>query len=92
MSEQFSARLARVVVAAAGDDTVARTAARALLMSGSEVVYLGDSQSIDQVAHSAIAEDAGSVVFDAPEQDIEQLRSVLESLGRPDVRVRNCGE
>ena len=85
-------RVDRVVVAAADDDAAARLKARALLMSGREVVFLGGGQSVEQIARTVVAEDAGTVVVDAPAATLEVLRSCLNGLERPDVEVMNCGE
>lgn len=82
----------RIVVGSAGDDTTARLKARALLLSGHEVVFIGGHQSVDQLAHTAVAEDAGRVVVDAPDVQIEALRTALQTLQRPDVAVEKCGE
>lgn len=85
-------RADRVVVGSFVDDHRARLSARALLMSGREVVFVGGDQSADQLARTVVAEDAGTVVVDGAAPDLDDLRSALQALGRPDVEVQDCGE
>lgn len=77
----LTARSRRVVVGARGDDTQARLVARALLMSGREVVFIGGDQSIDQVARTVVAEDASAVVLDATADDLGRLEATLQRAG-----------
>lgn len=83
-------RRARVVVAASGDDAEARLAARALLMSGLEVVFVGGDQSVDQLVRTAAAEDAGRLVVDGSDEDLGRLRSALDREGLTDVEAEGC--
>jgi len=85
-------RVDRVVVGSVGDDRSSRLAARALLMAGREVVFVGGDQSVEEIARTVVAEDAGTVVVDASVDVLDELRAVLRTLGRPDVNVKNCGE
>lgn len=80
-------RLHRVVVGARADEARSRLRARALLMSGWEVVYVGGEQSVEQLARTAEAEDAGSVVVDASADDRARLESHLATLGLDHVGV-----
>jgi len=95
MSALFD-RVDRVVVGALDDDRMARLKARALLMSGREVVFVGGGQSIEQLARTVVAEDAGRLVVDtsptASDQVLDDLRTALQGLERPDVEVENCRE
>jgi|GEM_PF-3573565 len=95
MSAQFD-RADRVVVGALDDDRTARLKARALLMSGREVVFVGGGQSIEQLARTVVAEDAGTLVVDtspaASDEVLDELRTALQGLERPDVEVENCRE
>ena len=85
-------RADRVVVGSVDDDALARLKARALLMSGREVVFVGGDQSVQQLARTVVAEDAGTLVVDGPATSLDDLRSALRALGRPDVEVERCGE
>ncbi len=77
----------RVVVGACGDDATARLAARALLLSGREVVFVGGGQDAEQLARTAEAEDAGSMVIDSTAEERAALERALVALGLPQVRV-----
>lgn len=80
-------RLHRVVVGACADPTRSRLRARALLMAGWEVVYVGGDQSLEQLARTVEAEDAGSVVIDSSADDRARLQSHLATLGLDHVGV-----
>ncbi|MGA8852165.1 MAG: hypothetical protein WB508_10655 [Aeromicrobium sp.] len=80
-------RLNRVVVGSCADDTQSRLRARALLMAGREVVFVGGDQSVEQLARTAEAEDAGSVVVDASADDRARLQSHLATRGLDHVGV-----
>lgn len=82
----------RVVVGSTGDDAAARRVARALLMSGREVVFVGGDQTVEQLARTAQAEDAGSLVLDADDTDLARLRELLESLELSHVPVSPCDQ
>jgi methylmalonyl-CoA mutase C-terminal domain/subunit len=54
----------RIVVGATDDDGRARVAARRLRDEGHEIVFVGGGQSPDQLARTAVAEDAVRLVVD----------------------------
>ncbi len=80
-------RLHRVVVGSCGDDAPSRLRARALLMAGREVVFVGGDQGVEQLARTVEAEDAGSVVVDANADERAGLESRLTALGLAHVSV-----
>lgn len=69
------------MVGSCGDDAAARLVARALLMSGREVVFIGGDQSIEQVARTVVSEDAAAVVLDGSVDDLGRLAARLEEAG-----------
>lgn len=71
----------RVVVGATGQDEAARRRARALLMTGREVVFVGGGQNIEQLARTVQAEDAGEVMIDASSEERTALLAALTGLG-----------
>jgi methylmalonyl-CoA mutase cobalamin-binding subunit len=79
-----------VVVGASGDDGAARLAARALLMSGLEVVFVGGDQSVEQLMRTVVAEDAGRLVVDGSDEDLDAVRSALDREGLADVETARC--
>lgn len=93
MSERVipGTRRDRVVVGSSGDDTSARLMARALLMSGREVVFVGGGQSADQLARTVEAEDAGSLVLDGDDDERAAAAAALAALGLDAVQVRGRG-
>lgn len=78
---QDPSRSRRVVVGARGADVQARLVARALLMSGREVVFIGGEQSIEQVARTVVSEDASAVVLDGSAEDLGRLTEALQRAG-----------
>jgi methylmalonyl-CoA mutase C-terminal domain/subunit len=66
----------RIVVGAIADDSRARSAARTLRDAGHEVVFVGGGQTTEQLARTAVAEDAVRIVVDA---DAGALRGLLEA-------------
>ena len=81
-------RAHRVVVGACGDATRSRLRARALLMAGREVVFVGGGQTVEQLARTVEAEDAGSVVVDASAEERAACDRTLAALGLDHVRCR----
>ncbi|MCW2789449.1 MAG: hypothetical protein JWP56_1752 [Aeromicrobium sp.] len=77
----------RVVVGAAGEDDRARLAARRLRDHGHEIVFVGAHQSPQQLARTAVAEDAGRIVVDADTRAVEQITLACAELGAPDIVV-----
>jgi methylmalonyl-CoA mutase C-terminal domain/subunit len=77
----------RIVVGSTGDDADARSSARRLRDAGHEIVFVGGGQSPDQLAATAVAEDAVRVVVDAGEATLQQVRDALERLGAGDIIV-----
>ena len=77
----------RIVVGSVGDDADARTLARRLRDAGHEIVFVGGSQSPEQLAAAAVAEDAVRVVVDAGSPALQQLREALDALGARDIVV-----
>ena len=77
----------RIVVGSAGDDTGARTIARRLRDEGHEIVFVGGRQSPEQLAATAVAEDAVRVVVDAGSSDAQRVRDALHALGAGDITV-----
>ncbi|KQY60255.1 hypothetical protein ASD11_12380 [Aeromicrobium sp. Root495] len=77
----------RVVVAVAGDDPdqQAIRAARERLAAGQEVVYLGTGLTPEQVARSAVAEDAVEAVVS--QETVDAVRRALADLDADDVDV-----
>jgi methylmalonyl-CoA mutase C-terminal domain/subunit len=71
----------RIVVGATADDVRARTVARRLRDAGHEIVFVGGDQSPDQLARTAVAEDAVRLVVDA---DPAGLGRVVEACARLD--------
>jgi methylmalonyl-CoA mutase C-terminal domain/subunit len=77
----------RIVVGSIGDDARARSSARQLRDAGHEIVFVGGGQSPDQLAATAVAEDAVRVVVDAGTAALQQVRDALERLGAGDIAV-----
>jgi methylmalonyl-CoA mutase cobalamin-binding subunit len=92
MHDMPEQRPCRVVVGAAGGDERARLVARALLLSGCEVVFVGGGQSTQQLVRTVLAEDAGAVVVDGGEQVRLELSDALTDAGLRDVAVRACDQ
>ena len=69
------------MVGARGTDEQSRLVARALLMSGREVVFIGGDQSIEQVTRPVVSEDAGEVVLDGSADDLARLHAALQAAG-----------
>lgn len=82
-----SIRSHRMVVGARGDDERARLVARAMLMSGREVVFIGGDQSVEQVARTVVSEDASVVLLDATADDLDRLGAALRHAGLDHVEV-----
>lgn len=80
-------RLHRVVVGACGDEARSRLRARALLLAGREVVFVGGDQAVEQLARTVEAEDAGSAVVDASDDERASLESHLAAMGLTHVGV-----
>lgn len=77
----------RIVVGAVGDDTTARTSARSLRDAGHEVVFVGGQQSPEQLARTAVAEDATTIVVDAEPAERDEVSRACADLGASDVVV-----
>lgn len=77
----------RIVVGAADDDTAARTTARELRDAGFEVVFVGGSQTAEQLVRTALAEDASRIVVDADQATVERIRDRCSELDADDVSV-----
>lgn len=75
------------MVGARGADAQARLVARALLMSGREVVFIGGDQSIEQVARTVVSEDASAVVLDGSADDLGRLAAALQRAGMSHVET-----
>ena len=82
----------RFVVGAFADDDLARRKARALLLSGHEVVFVGGDQSAEQLARAAQAEDAATVIVDGDDSDARAVRDRLDALGLSHVEVGGCDQ
>ena len=79
----------RIVVGSTGDDAEARTRARRMRDAGHEIVFVGGSQSPEQLAAAAVAEDAVRVAVDAGPRVLQQVRDALHALGAGDVVVES---
>ena len=77
----------RVVVGAVADDTRARAAARRLRDAGREVVFVGGQQTVEQLARTAVAEDAAQIVADADADDLRRLVDACRALDAADIAV-----
>lgn len=77
----------RIVVGSTGDDIGARSSARRLRDAGHEIVFVGGGQSPEQLAATAVAEDAVRVVVDTGAAALQQVRDALERLGAGDILV-----
>ncbi|MET0819866.1 MAG: cobalamin-dependent protein [Aeromicrobium sp.] len=77
----------RIVVGSTGDDAGARTLARRLRDAGHEIVFVGGSQSPEQLAAAAVAEDAVRVAVDADSSALQRVRDALDALGADDIVV-----
>lgn len=77
----------RIVVGATGDDTAARTSARSLRDAGHEVVFVGGHQSPEQLARTAVAEDAASIVVDADASERDRVSQACADLGASEIVV-----
>lgn len=77
----------RIVVGAVGDDATARTLARQLRDAGQEVVLVGGHQSAEQLARTAVAEDATRIVADASPEMIARIVAACADLGAADIAV-----
>jgi methylmalonyl-CoA mutase C-terminal domain/subunit len=77
----------RIVVGSVGDDADARGLARRLRDDGHEIVFVGGRQTPDQLAATAVAEDAVRVVADASPVVLQRLRDALDALGADDIVV-----
>lgn len=92
MLHMSGSRVDRIVVGSTADGSTARLAARALLMSGREVVFVGGGQSVEQLARTVLAEDAGALVLDATDVERASVESALAALGLGHVQVRGCDQ
>ena len=77
----------RIVVGATADDVRARTVARRLRDAGHEIVFVGGDQSPDQLARTAVAEDARRLVVDADAASLERVREACAHFGAADIVV-----
>jgi methylmalonyl-CoA mutase C-terminal domain/subunit len=77
----------RIVVGSTGDDSDARTSARRLRDAGHEIVFVGGGQSPEQLAATAVAEDAARMVVDAGPPGLQQVRDALDAIGAGDIVV-----
>ena len=77
----------RVVVGAVKDDARARAAARRLRDAGHEVIFVGGQQSVEQLARTAVAEDAAQIVADADVDNLRRLVEECEALDAADITV-----
>jgi methylmalonyl-CoA mutase C-terminal domain/subunit len=77
----------RIVVGSVGDDSASRMRARRLRDAGHEIVFVGGGQSPEQLASTAVAEDAVRVVVDADPSEVRRLEDVLRVMGADDVIV-----
>ncbi|KAA1374614.1 hypothetical protein [Aeromicrobium fastidiosum] len=77
----------RVVVGAVDDDVRARTAARRLRDAGLEVIFVGGGQTVEQLARTAVAEDAARIVVDAGPDDVRGLGEACAALDAADIAV-----
>ena len=82
----------RIVVGATGDDVRARTAARRLRDAGHEIVFVGGDQSPDQLARTAVAEDAERLVVDADPAGLARVVEACTRLEASDVVVEPVAE
>ena len=77
----------RIVVGAEGDDAAARTLARSLRDAGHEVVLVGGHQSAEQLARTAVAEDATRIVVDGAPEIVARVAAACADLGAGDITV-----
>jgi methylmalonyl-CoA mutase C-terminal domain/subunit len=77
----------RIVVGSTGDDDAARTSARRLRDAGPEIVFVGADQTPEQLAATAVAEDAVRVVVDAGPDALARVVEALAAAGAGDVVV-----
>lgn len=82
----------RVVLGAIGDDDKARHAAQRLRDAGREVVYVGGRQTPEQLVHTLIAEDAGTMVVDGDAESLARIVDLCAALGAGDIVVTPLGE
>lgn len=82
-----AARPPRIVVAVVDDDPdqLAIRVSRDRLAAGQEVVYLGDGLTPEQVARSAVAEDAVEALVS--QEAVDAVRQALADLDAADVQV-----
>jgi len=71
----------RVVLGATGDATAAALAARRLRDAGQEVIYVGGDQSPEQLARTAVAEDATAILVDGDAGSVARVVALCEELG-----------
>ncbi|AWB93291.1 hypothetical protein [Aeromicrobium chenweiae] len=71
----------RIVVGSFGADTRLAAIAHRLRDEGHEVVLVGGGQSAEQLARTAVAEDASRLVVDGDDSDLERLRALCAELG-----------
>lgn len=79
----------RVVVGAVDDDVRARSAARRLRDAGREVVFVGGHQTVEQLARTAVAEDAAQIVVDAGPDDVRRLVEACDTHDAADIVVHS---
>jgi methylmalonyl-CoA mutase C-terminal domain/subunit len=77
----------RIVVGATGAGDAARGVATTLRDAGHEVVFVGGRQTPEQLARTAVAEDAARIVVEADAETLQRIRDVCERLGAEDVVV-----
>ncbi|MBD8607140.1 hypothetical protein IFT73_09765 [Aeromicrobium sp. CFBP 8757] len=77
----------RIVVGAIGDDSGATVAARRLRDEGHEIVFVGGGQSPEQLARTAVAEDARRLVVDADADGLELVREACSRLDATDIVI-----
>ncbi|KQX74905.1 hypothetical protein [Aeromicrobium sp. Root472D3] len=77
----------RIVVGAIGDDSGATAAARRLRDEGHEIVFVGGGQSPEQLARTAVAEDARRLVVDADTDGLELVRDACARLDATDIVI-----
>jgi methylmalonyl-CoA mutase C-terminal domain/subunit len=77
----------RIIVGAVGDGDDLQVVARRLRDAGHEVVLAGAHQTPDQLARTAVAEDASRLVVPGDAVDRRQVVTACDALGADDVMV-----